>query len=502
MSTIPVAPNRAILATWCAMTAMAVIVSVGIALVVAARADNEKCDKDVLTTLVRGLQERDEALRELAWRGTQTTQFDKGIVRALRAQGIQISAGSHTLRIVWARRGPHMCAAFQIIEEQTFDGTKTTRDRPEGIRDDVLAAWKSVAAFDGEATLTIAVPTEGEIGVANVVPGLDVPISEFGPKVGVLRAADEVAAAVEAGGAYCQRVRLNDVDCWRVDIRRDLKGDGPTVSRVWIASQLGFAVVREERLSPEGWLMIETEREDFAQFNKHGQFVWIPSTVTQKRYWHDKRWRDQPWCTAVLSVGEVTLEVPPDHLFLGLTVDDLPRGYVVVDKRSGTNYESGVLPGEYDDKIRLLADRLNELLRDRDVDRLRREWTGEAAGGRYTGAQALLLLCAMKGIDTSTPELIELSGTTAQGTTMNGLQAAAGQKGLRCSIASVPVDEFAELKMPVIIEEARNRFIALVCITDGAAVVVAPPVRVDLVPLYRVPQLMGSRATALTLANE
>ena len=491
------AEHRPRLPAWCATAAVAGIASVGVVLLMVARADNNEPDREVLMTIVRGLQERDRSLSELEWCGTDTRQFDSEIQR-----GLGQNASGFTRRIMWARRGPRICAASETTQEIALDGTKTTPKRPEGVRDDMFAAWDEISVFDGEATLAVWVPTsEGATGTANVLSGpVATPIMEFGPVLGVLRTADELAAAVEAGKAKAERVRLNDVDCWRVEFWRDDKGNRPAVRRLWVAPEFGFAAVREERFYTEGWLYRETERTNFAQFNKDGQSVWIPKTVTRKGYHVDKRWREQPWFAAVLSVKQVALQVAPDHPFLDLSVDDLPPGYAVVDTRSGTNYYSGVPPEEYDDQIRSLAERLSQFMRDRDAQKLQREGTQQDAGGRHTGPQALMLLCAMEGIETGTPELIELSGTVPQGTTMNGLAAAAGQKGLKSSSQSVATEEFAQLKTPFIVQQARNRFLLVVSTMDESVIVVSPPLRIDAVPLYNLSQLLGPKVTALTVA--
>jgi len=279
----------------------------------------------VLETLVRGLQNRNSKLAELAWEATATNRFDEGIQRALGRDILSV-----TWRVAWAQTDGRICAATSDHGTVRLDGTQTTSQQHEGTREHPFAPWEVVGVFDGEATLTVWLSSgERREGLINVVSGRGIPINEFSWKMGLFDRSEWLSLAVETGKVTkYEKADLDGTECWYVELDADPANHRPLASKIWIAPRLDFCVVREEWRGPDVSLRREVIRTDFTECSSGGKAVWLPRTVISKSYyWQDERWPDRPWFTSETSIEKVTLEVADDALFLGLTLDDLPPGY-------------------------------------------------------------------------------------------------------------------------------------------------------------------------------
>jgi ABC-type bacteriocin/lantibiotic exporter with double-glycine peptidase domain len=83
------------------------------------------------------------------------------------------------------------------------------------------------------------------------------------------------------------------------------------------------------------------------------------------------------------------------------------------------------------------------------------------------GPRALLLLCQKLGVKTSLATLQQTAGTTAQGTTLAGLQQAAQKLGLQAEGVQVSRDALPDTALPAIAWMNRDHYVALLALSGS-----------------------------------
>lgn len=281
--------------------------------------------------LVRGLADRCRRAAQLAWRGNQTKRFDEDIQRARGRDTL-----SFTQHVAWAHKGARICAAARTVETIALDGGRTAPADHNGTKSDLLAAWETVAVFDGEATLVIYPPFgERTHGIVNIEPGHEgYPVGEFGRKMDLFdRSEWLVEAASDGKVTKCEKTDLRGTECWYVEVARDPDNDRDVITKLWMDPDQGYLAVREEFWTTDGHILFRFARSNVVRYADGAATVWLPMTVVSEIWRRNERWADRPYLTGELSVEDVSLQVADDDLFLDLTVDDLPGGYTVVDCR-------------------------------------------------------------------------------------------------------------------------------------------------------------------------
>ena len=94
------------------------------------------------------------------------------------------------------------------------------------------------------------------------------------------------------------------------------------------------------------------------------------------------------------------------------------------------------------------------------------------------GPRALLLLCQKEGVVASLPQLRQLAGTTAEGTSLAGLERAAKAVGLKAEGVQVSREALVDVDMPALAYVNGNHFIAVLSVQgrgDNATATVHDP---------------------------
>jgi hypothetical protein len=94
------------------------------------------------------------------------------------------------------------------------------------------------------------------------------------------------------------------------------------------------------------------------------------------------------------------------------------------------------------------------------------------------GPRALLLVCQKLGVKTSLQTLQQTAGTTAQGTTLAGLQQAARKLGLQAEGVQVSRDALPNTSLPALAWINRNHYVALLALSgsgDAATATIQDP---------------------------
>ena len=83
------------------------------------------------------------------------------------------------------------------------------------------------------------------------------------------------------------------------------------------------------------------------------------------------------------------------------------------------------------------------------------------------GPRALLLLCQKLGVKTDLQTLRQTAGTTAQGTTLSGLQQAAQKLGLQAEGVQVSRDALPDTALPALAWMHRDHYVALLSLSGS-----------------------------------
>ena len=90
------------------------------------------------------------------------------------------------------------------------------------------------------------------------------------------------------------------------------------------------------------------------------------------------------------------------------------------------------------------------------------------------GPRALLLLCPQLGVRTTLDALRRQAGTTARGTTMSGLAAAARSVGLKAQGVQMDRQALGQVSDPAVAWVDGNHYVALLSVSDGQATIHDP----------------------------
>jgi hypothetical protein len=453
---------------------------------------------DDVREILRGIQERENRLSTVAWDGTCTTTVPgpaPGTVPDGSSRVMQ--PGVRRTNVRWARRGKLIGVAIQSPNDHVVRTSKGLRNYllREGLASGAtLDEWWDVSVFDGKTRLQAlgqTFPGGGHFATLAIGAEAPDPLDRV-QLAGMTGAVQTLAVALKSGTLTCGECTWRGLRCrrlaWRVSLAEPPR-------RFWVAPDLGFAVVREENLSGDGWLNVEVERWPLRKMaSAHGEPVWVPTQVERRLYGLAQPSSTFLGSQAVLKLDRVRFDFPAHDYFLDLTLDSLPVGTRVHDEISNEQYKAGPVGG-HDGSMRGLARQLRAFALRPELRRLPKKPSRGDSEARHMGPRALMLLCCLYGGDALTSELVQLSGTDAHGTTMAGLAKAAQAKGFGATVVTAPAEILAQEGKPAILATGRNRFALFVGAAGGKVVLVEPPTGLRIMPVPSLTQQVpGPRA--------
>ncbi|MGB9606914.1 MAG: cysteine peptidase family C39 domain-containing protein [bacterium] len=186
----------------------------------------------------------------------------------------------------------------------------------------------------------------------------------------------------------------------------------------------------------------------------------------------------------------------PDNLFKPL---ELQEGARIIDEGVGRTFIVGeTLPTDEDiiSTAKLAQSFLAGKIDLKELSELRKKGKAESY---YCGPNALLAVCGILGIKTSSKEIAQLAGTDEKGfTSLAGLKRAAEALGLKAEGVDITLDELRKSKKLAIAFIPPDHFIVVVGFSADKVVIIDPPTMLGAVPLYALDTLWDGRALLLS----
>jgi hypothetical protein len=435
---------------------------------------------------------REAHLTRLAWEGVQESHVDPAVRPDF--------AGSHPIQYVsylWARWDSRKAVAHVYPSPTDRPGSQ-----PSLPSSATLEAWSGAAGYVCVMRPGVRLHVQPQDRTASLSEESGDPEWDpMGRELGVLVERDGLPSAGQE--VTCRSDTVDGRACRRLTFERSYAPNAPANQRsIWVCPGLGYAVVREEERLTYQALVVRKSRTGFRRYTTQaGDDVWLPLQVSFVTYASDPENRGRRMSWGALNVRRYRLDIGPDDEFLGLTLDDLPAGYAIHDSRAGVGYRRGTPVDQDDPVVREGAEQLCAFARDPDPSRLLREWKRHGGSSRHPGPQALLMLCAMRGVSASTSELARLAGAGVRGTSMSGLLAAARAKGFEASVQSVAVKDLGPANLPAIFEVRPNYYLVVVGVADDHVVTVTPPQGLKVTPIRFWPDQRPPSVTLLILGK-
>jgi hypothetical protein len=186
----------------------------------------------------------------------------------------------------------------------------------------------------------------------------------------------------------------------------------------------------------------------------------------------------------------------PDSLFSPL---DVPNGTKIIDEIKGRIYAAGEkLPTDED--ILEIANKARDFLYGKvSVYELSRGTVKGKAERYYSGPNALLAVCGILGVKTSSKEIAQLAGADEKGfTSMAGLKKAAEALGLKAEGVDITIDELRKSKKLAIAFIPPDHYIVVVGFSDDKVVLIDPPTTLGVVPIHNLDTLWNGKALLIS----
>jgi hypothetical protein len=186
----------------------------------------------------------------------------------------------------------------------------------------------------------------------------------------------------------------------------------------------------------------------------------------------------------------------PDPLFSPL---DLQNGTRVIDERTGRVYISGEnLPTDED--ILDIANIARDFLSGgKKLEELGQGGKNRKAEVYYCGPNALLAVCGILGVKTSSKEIAKLAGADEKGfTSMAGLKKAAEALGLKAEGVDITIDELRKSKKLAIAFIPPDHYIVVVGFSDDKVVLIDPPTMLGAFPIFSLDTIWDGRALLIS----
>lgn len=260
--------------------------------------------------------------------------------------------------------------------------------------------------------------------------------------------------------------------------------------KIWIDPAIGYKIRQRIDYFPNN------NRERFLlkckDFKQSGD-VWIPHKVeaTYLRY-DEQRKKSSTFATLILELSEceVNGEIPDTIFSL-----ELPKGTAVWDIRSDRFYKWGEKQPTDEDILKIAEVAKGFLEGNVSLNQIIEEYKDKGKSESYNcGPNALLAVCGILGVETTSKKIAELSGTDEKGfTSMAGLKRAAEALGLKAEGMDLTLDELKRENKLAIAWLPPGHYIVVVGFADDKVVIIDPPTALTVIPIYGLDNLWDGR---------
>ena len=290
--------------------------------------------------------------------------------------------------------------------------------------------------------------------------------------------------------------------CYVLDIKKEESMEGTQGGKVlvdrkklWIDPSIAYKIRKREDYTQSGWTIFSLSCKDFKEFKDS---IWLPQKVELKYFRYDKdKQASVPFVMKTLVVQECKVnEDLPDTIF---SLEQLPKGITVWDIRTDRAYKSGQKLATDEDVLevaRIAEGFLKGTVSLKDLEARANEGQTESYS---CGPNALLAVCGILGVKTSSKEIAKLAGTDEKGfTSMAGLKKAAEALGLKAEGVDITIDELRKSKKLAIAFVPPDHYIVVVGFSDDKVVLIDPPTMLGAVPIFSLDTLWDGRALLIS----
>ncbi|MGB9797513.1 MAG: cysteine peptidase family C39 domain-containing protein, partial [bacterium] len=266
--------------------------------------------------------------------------------------------------------------------------------------------------------------------------------------------------------------------------------------RLWVDPNSDWCILRRVDYAPDGRIVYTLE---LSEYRKYDSDISLPTRVISTLYVYDVDTKKNIAVSCksfAVKNCKVNGEIP-DHIFS----PQIPNGVLVWDTISDETYIVGEKK-PIDEDILQVAGVARQLLEGTiSVREIERDF-GPQKGKRsekFCGPNALLAVCGILGIKTSSKEIAQLAGTDEKGfTSLAGLKRAAEALGLKAEGVDITLDELRKSKKLAIAFIPPDHFIVVVGFSADKVVIIDPPTMLGAVPLYALDEVWDGRALLLS----
>lgn len=292
------------------------------------------------------------------------------------------------------------------------------------------------------------------------------------------------------------REKIDDATCYVVEIKRDveIKFESSTKmiterKRLWYEPVLG--VVRQIAVySEDNALLYSWKGKNFKQCLEG---VYLPMEAESIIYSGAEYKKNHPILVRKFVVKQMEINQGiPDELFSPPT---LPKGSIIMDEIIGRTYTVGEkLPSDED--ILQIAKVARDFLEGRrSISQIIEEYKDKGKSESYNcGPNALLAVCGILGVETTSKKIAELSGADEKGfTSMAGLKRAAEALGLKAEGMDLTLEELKKENKLAIAWLPPGHYIVVVGFAEDKVVIIDPPTALTVIPIYGLDNLWDGR---------
>jgi hypothetical protein len=266
--------------------------------------------------------------------------------------------------------------------------------------------------------------------------------------------------------------------------------------RLWIDPNLGWSIIRRVDYAPDGRVVYTLE---FEEFKSYAEGIYLPTKATSTLYAYDeviKKSVPISQKTFVVKEGKINQDIP-DQAFS----PTIPNGVLVWDAQSDEVYIAGEKrPGDED--ILRIAE-VARRFRNGEISVAEIEKSSSLPKGprssKYCGPNALLAVCGILGVKTSSKEIAQLAGADEKGfTSMAGLKKAAEALGLKAEGVDITIDDLRKSKKLAIAFTPPDHYIVVVGFSDDKVVLIDPPTMLGAFPIFSLDTLWNGKALLIS----
>ncbi|MBC7329742.1 hypothetical protein H5T88_05205 [bacterium] len=266
--------------------------------------------------------------------------------------------------------------------------------------------------------------------------------------------------------------------------------------RLRIDPNLSWSILRRVDYAPDGRVVYTLEFEDFKSY---AEGIFLPTKATSTLYFYDEVIKKNlPISKKKFVVNECKINQDiPDQVFS----PQIPDGVLVWDARVDEVYVAGQKQPT-DEDILYVAEAARSFRNgEMGLEEIEKNFGPQKGQRSYKncGPNALLAICGILGVKTSSKEIAQLAGADEKGfTSMAGLKKAAEALGLKVEGLDITIDDLRKSNKLAIAFIPPNHYIVVVGFADDKVVLIDPPTILGVTPIFALDTLWDGRALLIS----